>query len=70
MFLEKVSRRVLKLNLDDKDDKAEYDAILNDPLASILSKKWEKLREENWEGEDGTVSDTNWLIIEVEEKAL
>ena len=70
MFLEKVTRRVLKLNLDDPEDKAEYGDILNDPLASILSKKWEKLREEDWQGEDGTVKETTWLIIEVEEKAL
>jgi hypothetical protein len=70
MFLEKVSRRVLKLNLDDKDDVETYNEILNDPLASILSKKWEKLREEDWMGEDGSVKDTTWLIIEIEEKSL
>lgn len=70
MFLENVSRRILKLNLDDKADRQEYDDILNDPLCTILSKKWEKLREEDWIGEDGSVKETTWLIVEIEEKKL
>jgi hypothetical protein len=70
MFLEKVNRRIEKFDLDEPDDKEAYNDILENPLVSILTKRWEKKRKEEWIGEEGSIRDRFILIVELEEKSL
>lgn len=55
-------------------DKEALNEILSNPLITILSKKWIKIRNEHWDGfgqdKTGEVSEKWYLVLELEEKSL
>lgn len=65
-------RETKKFNTDASEDIAEYDAILNNPLCSILNERKEKLREEVFDGEGNLVRANEHIVLVVtwEEKTL
>lgn len=70
MFLPVIDRSVEKFDMDDAKDRARYADLLADPLVQVLEKKYQKQRQEEWQGEDGTVEETLYLMVEFERKSL
>ena len=60
----KVKRKTRKFDTDSADDLAKYDAILNDPLCSILSERNEKLSLRSHDPETkATISDDKMILV-------
>lgn len=70
MFLPIVERGVQTFNMDDSKQLAEYEDLIKDPLVTILEKRYQKKRQEEWLGEEGTVEEELHLIVEFERKSL
>jgi hypothetical protein len=71
MFIETQKRHINTFDLSEADDREEYDALLSDPLVTILEKKMIKKREEEWRGEgEGEVHEYFVVILEWESKHL
>jgi len=70
MYLPNITRGVEKFNMDESKERAEYERLIDDPLVHILDKKYQKQRNEEWDGDDGTVEEILYLIVEFERKSL
>ena len=70
MYLPNITRGVEKFNMDELKERAEYERLIDDPLVHILDKKYQKQRNEEWDGDDGTVEEILYLIVEFERKSL
>jgi hypothetical protein len=66
------TRKTVKIDTDDAEDRDAYDAILNDPMCTIVKEIQEKLTtmEYNEDGKPSHKSDRIVLIVTYEKKEL
>jgi len=71
MFIEKQRRIVRKFNLDDAEDRREYEDLLNDPNIRVLNKKLFTETDSSSSEEGGSYTSTRLnAFVEFEECTL
>lgn len=69
-LIEKTEKRVLRFNLHDAADRSDYEAWLNDPQVKVLDKRFEKMKESEFQEDFSTTSEEMWVYLEVEKCTL
>lgn len=66
MFIEKVTRRLLRFDLNDPNDLREYNRYLGDPSVKIVDKQILQMSESHFEKDYSTTTTRHIAYLEVE----